>query len=674
MGSVILGKLVLKWCPSCNLPALGKVCDNCSTHTHQVKHTPPGDVRPAFPSDLNKMRSLVDVQFGDGCGERLIPTGNVVILNGIPDQDRMDEVIVSGLVVGNYRYSIEHGYRFLLKPEGAQRVLPAITRSWVRVDDDALPFVKKGRSVLAPGISDADSVIEPGNEVVVLSENGELVGTGTSRMSGTDLKETTYGLGVRLRQKWRKITLPDTYDTEGTWDDAVTASRRVLENYEAAGTNFVKKVIYQHEHLPMMVSLSGGKDSLVVLLLVMEAGFKPTLLFLNTGLEFPETVENVERTAAEFELPLVVADAGTAFWDHVSKFGPPAKDFRWCCKVCKLGPTARTIMETYPDGVLSFIGQRAYESTQRARKPRVWENPWVPGQIGASPIQQWTALHIWLYLFWKRAEYNPLYKLGFARVGCWLCPASDQADYLEILEVHPEGGRWQDFLEGYANQHGFTDDWLRYGLWKWKRPPGFVKDLMDRKGLSFRKSKEELEGGDVNGTGDGDGGQGDEVSESGTNYDEFGEEEIIPEKLTFFMGDIRPSCTDDLITEGVFNRPLDIGRIARLLSIFGLSVHDEQSGVVGIGRTLTVTWEGSMTVNGPNKKQIQKDLATILEIIIRSEECVGCGICVSRCKHEALFLDDHGRVDLEQGSCVHCRECLGKCPVTDFRDDGDFDN
>jgi phosphoadenosine phosphosulfate reductase len=646
MGSVILGKLVLRWCNSCNLPALGKSCSICDSHTDMVKHTPPGDIRPAFPHDLQRMRNQIDTQFGEGCGVRLIPLDVVVILNDIPDQDRMDEVIVGGTVIGNYRYTIEQGYRFLLKPEGALRLLPTLTRSWAKCDDEAIPFIKKGRSVLSPGISDADPLIAPGDEVVVISESGELIGVGTSKMTGSDLKDLEYGLGIRLRQKWKNVQLPATYDLAGTWEDAVSASLLKLQNLESQAIGFIRKVIRQYSDIPAMVSLSGGKDSLVVLLLVLEAEIKPTLLFLNTGLEFPETIENVHRTAAEYDLPLVIADAGTAFWDHLPKFGPPAKDFRWCCKVCKLGPTARTIAETYPEGVLSFIGQRAYESSQRAKKSRVWVNPWVPGQIGASPIQNWTALHIWLYLFWKKADHNKLYELGFSRIGCWVCPASDQSEYLDILNVHPDGERWEDFLAEYAREKGFTDDWLDHGLWRWKRPPAFVKDLIDQKGLNLRR----------------------------VNDDSESPEELVAEKFTFYMGDIRPSCTDDLTTEGVFNRSFDLERSSRLLAIFGLTVYDEETNVASIGRTLTATGEGSLTVNAPTKKEIENHLTTALEIIIRSEECVGCGICIGRCDQEALFLNNDGKVDIFPKLCVHCRKCLGKCPVTDFRDDGDFDN
>jgi phosphoadenosine phosphosulfate reductase len=534
----------------------------------------------------------------------------------------------------------------------------------VIVDEDAVPYVKKGRSVLAPGVSDADPDISPGDEVVVLSRDGEPIGPGTAKLSGREMRESEYGLSVKLRQKWREIELPSTYDTSGTWDGAVEASMNSLVNHESEAVRFIRRVVGQHPDLPVMVSLSGGKDSLAVLLLVLAAGqyaeddsrlSSPTLLFLDTGLEFPETIENVRVTAERYGLPLVVADAGDAFWRNVSRFGPPSKDFRWCCKVCKLGPTARTITETYPGGVLSFIGQRAYESTQRSKKPRVWENPWVPGQVGASPIQNWTALHIWLYLFWKRADYNPLYELGFARIGCWLCPASDQADYLEVLDVHPEAKRWTAFLGAYADDRGFTDEWLSYGLWKWKRPPGFVKDLMERKGIAFRRSD-----GEAHGDHDAD--------------EHPGEGSVKGTQLRFLSGEVRPSCTDELTVEGVFTRAIDIERASRLLRILGLTCFDDDTGVVSIGTKLTLTGEGSLSVNAPTEKAVRSFLQAALEVIHRSEECVGCGICIGRCPHGALFLDHRNRVDIVPGSCVHCRKCLGKCPVTDFRDEGDFDN
>ncbi len=83
-----LGELLLYWCPSCNLPVLGKTCA-CSTTTKKIEITPPGDIRPAFQYNINLINRTTEKQFG--C--KLIPEGHVVVLNKAPYEDRMDEVI-----------------------------------------------------------------------------------------------------------------------------------------------------------------------------------------------------------------------------------------------------------------------------------------------------------------------------------------------------------------------------------------------------------------------------------------------------------------------------------------------------------------------------------------------------------------------------------------------------
>ncbi|MDL5502208.1 MAG: phosphoadenosine phosphosulfate reductase family protein, partial [Candidatus Methanoperedens sp.] len=108
------------------------------------------------------------------------------------------------------------------------------------------------------------------------------------------------------------------------------------------------------------------------------------------------------------------------------------------CKVCKLGAITKVIEQNYENGCLTFIGQRKYESQIRADSEHIWKNPSVGNQIGATPIQNWTALHVWLYLFWKKAKHNPLYEEGFDRIGCWLCPSASMADFSRLSRIHPE--------------------------------------------------------------------------------------------------------------------------------------------------------------------------------------------------------------------------------------------
>lgn len=443
-----------------------------------MKITPPGDYRPAFDFDIKRIRKTVEGQFGAGTGKAMIPEGRLVVLNKCPAVDAMDEVIVDGQVVGSHVFEPGKGWRFICRLEGAHRIRGTITKSWVKAYDDAVPFVKDGASLMAPGVLDADPGIKVGSEVIVVSEDGTPVSTGRARMTGPEMVDANKGPAVKNR--WYKdIEIKAVTNENRTWQDAVEANENVLDRRIGKAVAYVQRTMKRFADIPVAVAYSGGKDSLVTLHLVLAADVKPILIFTDTGLEFPETVENVKETAEKHNLELLVEDAGDAFWAAESYFGPPAKDFRWCCKTCKLGPTAMLIRREFPNGVLSFIGQRQYESQQRFEKGNIWRNPWVPGQIGASPIQHWPSMLVWLYIFSQGADYNPLYEKGMERIGCWLCPATDLAEF-EVIEHKSE---WEDRLRTYAKAHDLPKEWVTLGLWRWKELPKGVKDYLELAGM-----------------------------------------------------------------------------------------------------------------------------------------------------------------------------------------------
>lgn len=138
------------------------------------------------------------------------------------------------------------------------------------------------------------------------------------------------------------------------------------------------------------------------------------------------------------------------------------------------------ISRNFPDGVLSFIGQRRFESEARNAKPRVWENPWTVGQIGASPIQNWSAMHVWLYIFYKKEPYNVWYTRGLDRIGCFMCPASDMADLDTVSEASTRYPQWDAYLSEYMAANGLPPEWKDYGLWRWKAAPRSVIDEIER--------------------------------------------------------------------------------------------------------------------------------------------------------------------------------------------------
>ena len=453
---------MLWWCDSCHTPVLANVCSRCSTRAREVMITPPADARPAFPSDISHVNKVYSEHFG----VPLIPPGHIVLLNKVPDPDRMEEIIVGGGVVGSIKYLPgESRWEAIPRPQASVFLTPR--RKFVVVDNGAVPSIQQeGASVLAPGLVEIEPSVSRGDEVFVLNEERAVVAVGRAKVDAKEAGNMERGAIVRTRRNFPSNCTRE----EATWEDAVEASAGVLEEQEAEAISFIRDVAARNP-LPVNVSYSGGKDSLATLLLVNKALGKVPMLFADTGLEFPETCRNVEEVSREFGNPVVRARGEEAFWKAFQVHGPPAVDFRWCCRTAKLNPVEKVIREHWGE-CLSFIGQRKYESFRRMASGRVWRNPHLKSQLSAAPIHHWTALQVWLYLFRENAPYNPLYESGLDRVGCFMCPSSDVAVLRQIEESHPLlWQRWSSRLEEWQKEKGLPDSWRGEARWRMKGVP-----------------------------------------------------------------------------------------------------------------------------------------------------------------------------------------------------------
>lgn len=632
MGAIRLGANPLRWCHGCNLPILEeRNCPLCGKATKQVSLTPPSDCRPAFSKDVDRIRSLADRQFGEGCGHLLLPRDRIVILNRCPSLDRMDEIVVDGDTLGAVIYDLPKREKIVLRPSGAARMLKAMITGRVVADGGALPSISKGSNLMGPGVVSADESIAKDDDIAVLSESGEVIGTGLARISGSEMSTRPRGVSVKIRWTTEKSPIRYTDESKGnSWDEVVEANREQIDRIVRKAVDFIKKVCRKHEK-PVAVSFSGGKDSLATLYLSLESGIRPYILFVDTGIELPETLKEVERVAEETGLTLLTESAGEAFWEGLEIFGPPGKDFRWCCKSCKLGPATRIIRRNFPDGVVSLIGQRSYESEQRMLKGAEWTNPWTPGQIGASPIQNWTALYIWLYIFSRKIRYNPWYEMGLDRIGCYMCPSSDIAE-LDVVKSQFAGfERWDRYLEDYREKRRLPVEWSTLALWRWKRTPPAMRNKLEELKIALPKAVEKWKGTD-------------------------------PFMLRRTDG-YQPCTSGGLSSEGVFTGGgLDLERVANLMNAVGPVELKENEMAMADG--IIVFQEGAVTIKGEDEETIDDKSARLEKIVRRAMFCIGCGICTARCRSGALSVGEAAVID--PVSCSHCGECLGPCPVDSF--------
>lgn len=447
-----LGALKLWWCPECNVPLISQRCDLCGGEGRRVEISPPGDVRLAFSEDVRLLREVLKRDFGD---EELI-SKKVILLNRVPYEDRMDEVIADGEVIGNLRFS-DHRYEFLPRISGASWM--RASRGVVEVDEGALEPILRGANVMARGVLSAKGV-RRGDEVIVKCRD-RVIATGRALRDEGDFES-----GVFVKTRHRGVFTKKRPEKDPSLRDVIKANLSRLERLEREALEFIKRVAKKFP-LPVTVSYSGGKDSLVTLSLVDQALENYSILFVDTGLEFPETVEHVLEVSDLFGKPLLMSSSDL-FWNALEKLGPPSVNRRWCCKLCKLAPLSKLIRKNF-SSALSFIGQRKYESKLRYLSGRVWRNFWMGNQVAASPVQNWNALAIWLYILWKGLPYNPLYEMGYDRIGCWMCPASDLADFENLRRTHPElHERWFSWLREYARRNQKPERWISEGLWRYE--------------------------------------------------------------------------------------------------------------------------------------------------------------------------------------------------------------
>jgi cysteine desulfurase / selenocysteine lyase len=442
-------KKVLYWCRECNVPLIGKTC-SCKKEGKRIELLQPYDVRPALTADKALIQRLVTERFGN------VPLRKILLLNKTGGADRADLVIMNGERLGWLTFDpVSRSFSFDITPEALPFLIGHATKGIVDLDRETVIREEGGR-VGGKRLALKNPV--PDGTVIVKYKNR--YGTGMVRNGSVKVRELI-------------PVVPCTPPDPG-WDVAVEKNKYHLKNLERNAIRLIKQHI--HDRPTANVSFSGGKDSTAVLHIARKAGVTKAF-FIDTGIEFPETLEFVRSQGVD------VIKKATDFWQAAEKAGPPGKDHRWCCKLLKLHP-----LRLYLAGVgpcVTVQGNRWYESWNRAGLDETSQNPANPLQLNISPIRNWRALEVFLYLWWQGLPVNPLYDQGLERIGCFLCPAMLESEYEELKKIEPiSAKRWTAFLESWAAKKGYPDAFSSWGLWRWRALPPKMRELCRNHGIA----------------------------------------------------------------------------------------------------------------------------------------------------------------------------------------------
>jgi len=584
--------------------------------------SPPGDVRLALEGTKRRLRYLFLREFGV---QQLIP--EIVILNKSSGEDRADEVIIDGRRIALLTYDLEKkDHSLTLRIDGARMLSRAHPKKLITLHKAEGHM--KGKYLPPGAIQSFDRTITKGDEVIV--QMGKFIGCGSAKVDANQLRNSDKGVKVRDFTQAGPLA-----PGRKAWPrDVLKANLPHIAAKKARAEHELRSVLAQHK-LPVSVSFSGGKDSLVVLDLVASITKDFLAIFIDTGLEHPQTRDYVKNLARARGLRLLIAPAGDAFEDNFQSFGPPAKDFRWCCKVCKLAPASKVIEEEFPQGTLTVEGNRKLESFTRAYTDLVQENPFVPGQVIVNPIRDWTALDVWLYIMMRDLDYNPLYDEDIERVGCWMCPSSLASECAEISRLSPELARaWELKLGAWAHENDLPKGFVDYGFWRWKELPPKMQVFAQRIGLEVKPKRADT----------------------------------IDLKV---IKGVSPCAAGGYSVEAVLTMPEAKGlrRSAEILKTVGDVRPVEDFGVVMVGAkrgTAKVFAGGQISAVGETPKDASELFDKAARAALRANMCTKCGICVRACPTGAIRLDDVITVDAEK--CDQCGKCVDSCVVAHYFD------
>jgi phosphoadenosine phosphosulfate reductase len=183
----------------------------------------------------------------------------------------------------------------------------------------------------------------------------------------------------------------------------------------------------------LLMTSSFGMNGVALIHMLQEITRIITILFIDTGYHFPETLKTKQRIEAKYGLKIQVLSPQLSIKDQAQMYGLDLFEHSpdLCCTLRKDEPMQRALERLQPKAILNA---RSRSQIKTGQDLPVIERMMSP--VWVHPLARWPHQQIEDYVRSNGVPYNPLHDRDYPSVGCWPCTRPLRPG------EHIRAGRW----------------------------------------------------------------------------------------------------------------------------------------------------------------------------------------------------------------------------------------
>jgi phosphoadenosine phosphosulfate reductase len=197
----------------------------------------------------------------------------------------------------------------------------------------------------------------------------------------------------------------------------------------------------------LLMATAFGAEGCCLLHMLAEIDPGVKVINLNTGYQFPETLDLRERIKDRYGIEVEYIRPELPVAEYEAAHGGPLHGLRpdQCCHDRKVLPLRRAMARIAPLAWISAIRKDQTENRATTAGVVQWDAKF--DVVKVNPLLNWTKKEVWKFITGHDVPYNPLHDQNYPSIGCWPCTRAVQPG------EDDRAGRWAGKVKKECGLH-----------------------------------------------------------------------------------------------------------------------------------------------------------------------------------------------------------------------------